>query len=140
MKTGRDEGHALVEAVLIGLLLVVPVVWLLSTLSTIHAAALATASAAREAGFEAARAADISAAKRGIAAASAEAMADHGLEPDRATIRWAPDQSWARGGTIQIEVTYRVPVVAAPFLGTLGGPSIPVSAQHVARIDPYRSR
>lgn len=135
-----DAGHAMVEAVLLGLILLVPVIWMLSVFSELHAAALATSSAAREAGFEAARSDDALSADEEIMTSVRTAIVDHGLKPSRADFAWTPTEGWRRGGAVEIVVTYRVPVFQAPLLGAVTEPSIAVDARHVTSIDPYRSR
>ena len=141
MSAGRgDPGHALVEVVILGLVLLVPVIWMLSVLSELHAAALATTSGVREAGFEASRSGDALSAEEGISSSVRAAIADHGLEPDRADLAWTPAEGWRRGGAVEIVVSYRVPVFQAPLLGAVSEPSISVDARHVTSIDRYRSR
>ena len=136
----RDEGHALIEVLLLGLLLLVPLVWVLTVASQLHTAVLATAAAAREAGFEAARSPDAGAADAGIRTAVAGALDDQHLEPGSARIAWAPDAAWERGAFVEIVVSYPVPVLQMPLLGEVTHPTIVVTGRHIARIDPYRSR
>ena len=135
-----DCGHALIEALLLGMLLLVPVVWMLSVFSELHAAALGTTSAAREAAFEAARSPDAIEADRQVTRMTDRSIADLGLNPDLVEVTWAPARGWARGATIEVLVTYRVPAFQAPLLGHITEPAIAVSARHVATIDRYRSR
>jgi Na+-transporting methylmalonyl-CoA/oxaloacetate decarboxylase gamma subunit len=129
---------ATLETFLLGLLLLVPLIWVLGVLSEVHRAALATTAAAREAGFDAARAATPAEAEARVDAAVAAALADQGVDPRRADVGWTADLS--RGGHVELRVSYGVSVLQAPFLGSAGGPVISVSASHVARVDPYRSR
>lgn len=135
-----EEGSALVECILVALLLLVPLIWLLGVLSDVHRGALASAAAAREAGADAARTSSLSDADHRIDVAVARAFADQGLDPDAAVVHWTAAPDLARGGAVEIEVTYPVPVFQAPFLGRASGPAISVTARHVTRIDPYRSR
>jgi Na+-transporting methylmalonyl-CoA/oxaloacetate decarboxylase gamma subunit len=134
----NERGMAMVETLLLGLLLLVPLIWTLGVLSDLHRAALATTTAAREAGFDAARAATHGEAQARIDDAVAAALADHGVDPGRARVEWTSDLS--RGGEVELRVSYDVPVLQAPFLGSVGGPAVTVSASHVARVDRYRSR
>lgn len=135
----NERGSALVETLLLGLLLLIPLIWALGVLAEVHGAALATTAAAREAGFDAARASTPSEAQRRIDAAVAAAFADHGLDPAGARVDWTPS-GLGRGAALELRVSYEVAVAQAPFLGSVSGPSISVSATHVARVDPYRSR
>lgn len=135
-----ESGHALVEALLLGLLLLVPVAWMLSVFAELHAAALATTSAVREAGFEAARAPDPISADRSMLTSIEAAVSDHGLDPDLVSVTWEHADGWSRGGSIEVMVTYDVAAFQAPLLGRITQPSIPVTARHVTTIDRYRSR
>ena len=136
----RDErGQALIETLLLGLLLMAPLLWGLGVLSDLHRNALAATAAAREAGFEAARASDAVTALREAEKAVAVAFGDHGLDPRDATLRWSLDRL-ERGASVEILVSTSVPVLQAPFLGSVSGPTIGIDAKHVARIDPYASR
>lgn len=134
-----DKGQALIETLLLGLVLMAPLLWALGVLADVHRNALATSAAAREAGFEASRADDPGAARREAERAVARAFADHGLAPREATLRLST-RGLERGATIEIVVSTEVPVLQAPFLGRVSGPSIGVDAKHVARIPPYASR
>jgi Na+-transporting methylmalonyl-CoA/oxaloacetate decarboxylase gamma subunit len=140
---------------LLGLVLIVPLIWALGVLSELHRAALATTAAAREAGFDAARAASPADAERRVDAAVVAALTDHGLDPraaavvaaltdhgldPRAAAVTASAAGLERGSAVEVRVVYEVPVLQAPFLGSVGGPSIEVTATHVTRVDPYRSR
>ena len=140
MRNPRDEsGLAIVETLLLGLLLLVPLIWGLTVLSELHRAALATTAAAREAGFDAARASTLPEAQRRVDAAVAAAFADHGLDPADARVEWVrPDL--VRGAAVEVEVSYAIAVFQAPFLGRVAGPEVWVKASHVARVDRYRSR
>ena len=140
MPTGRESGHALIEVLLLGLLLLVPVIWLLTVFGQLHGAALATTSAAREAGFEAARSDDHWSADAAVHRLVLQTIRDQGLDPDAVEVAWSPAEGWRRGGTIEVRVTYEVPVFQAPLLGAVSEPTISVSAAHVATIDRYRSR
>ena len=140
MSVGRESGHALIEVLLLSVVLMVPVAWLLSVFGELHAAALGTSAAAREAGFEAARASDASSADQAVAQLVKQAVDDHGLDPQRVDVEWSPAAGWMRGGSIEVLITYEVPVFQAPLLGSVSEPAVSVTAAHVATIDPYRSR
>jgi hypothetical protein len=134
----RESGQAMIETILLGLLLLVPLVWMLGVLADIHRTSLAATAAVRAAGFEAARSATAPDAALAIDEAVARAFVDHGLEPSDVVVDWR--SSLDRGERVEIEIGYPVPVAQAPLLGRVGGPSLWVRARHVARVDPYRSR
>ncbi len=136
----RELGSSLIETMLLGLLMLVPLLWVLGLLADVQRGALASTAAAREAGFEAARSNDVSAADRAVHNAVHQAFADQGLPPSEAGVRWTSDPGFPRGGKVEVRVSYEVTVLQMPFLGRVAGPYISVDASHVARIDPYRSR
>lgn len=140
MKARRELGQALVESILLGLVLLVPLVWGLGVLAQLHSAALASTAAVREAAFDAARTSGMADADRAIQSAIARAFADNGLDPSQAHVQWTSSTGLERGGTVEIRVEYPVSALQAPFIGGIEGPAIWVGASHVARIDPFRSR
>lgn len=134
-----QRGQAMIETILVGLLLLVPLIWVLGVLADIHRTSLAATAAVREAGFEAARATRGPDAARAVDRAVAEAFLNQGLDPGPARVRVSTG-GLRRGGAVEVEVSYPVTVAQAPLLGRVAGPSILVRARHVARIDPFRSR
>ena len=138
--TRNDRGIAVVETLLLGLLLLVPLIWVLGVLADLHRGALAAAAGVREAGFDAARSTTFANADRAIDAAVRRAFLDQGLDASRVKVQWTAAAGLARGGTVEVEVSYPVTVLQAPLLGKVAGPSVWVEARHVARIDLYRSR
>jgi hypothetical protein len=134
----RADGFALVETIMLGLLLLIPLIWTLTVLADIHRTALAATAAAREAGFEAARSTHGASAQRAVDRAVAEAFANQGLDPAIARVHMSG--TLERGAPVEIEIAYPVTVLQAPLLGRVAGPSVWVRAEHVARVDPYRSR
>ena len=138
--TSDERGQALIESVLLGLLLIIPIVWGLMVLAEVHRAALATTSAAREAGFDAARSGDLTAADSSVERAVGLALTNHGLDAADSNIRWSAPDGLERGARVEVHVTYPVGVVRFPFFGEVTGPSILVRSTHVARVDPFASR
>ena len=137
----KDErGQALIESLLLGMLLIIPIVWVLMVLADVHRSALATTSAAREAGFDAARSSDLSSAAKSVERAAELALGNHGLDADESNVRWTAPDGLERGARIEVHVAYPVPVVRFPFLGEVSGPSVWVRSTHIARVDPFASR
>ena len=139
MNPRGQHGRSLIEAILLSLLLLVPMIWALGVLSNLHRGALAATAAAREAGFEAGRSASLNEANREVVEAVDQAFADHGLDAHDAEVEYSL-AGLDRGGSVEVQVKYPVTVLQAPLLGRVAGPSIWVDASHVAIIDPYRSR
>ncbi len=136
----KEDGHAVLEAIVFGLVLLVPVFWMLAVVAELHAVALGASSASREAGFEAARTTSRVEGDRRVMEIVARTMNDHGLDHNRSSVRWVPAPGWRRGGQIEVVVAYSVPAFQIPLLGELPEPSLVVTARHVATIDRYRSR
>jgi hypothetical protein len=135
-----EEGQALIESVLLGLLLLVPIIWGLMVLTDVHRAALASTSAAREAGFDAVRSISLSTAEDSIEQAAMLALENHGLDSDEATVRWSAPLGLERGATVEVRVAIPVRVIRLPFADISSGPSVWVRSTHVARVDPFASR
>ena len=133
-----EEGLALVESVVLGTVLLVPLIWLLTVLSSVHAAALGTNSAVREAGHLVARTMG-EADRSEVEDVVQQALRNHGVD-DPGRIRLEASRGYARGSPVELSVSYDVPVFDAPFLDISWGPSVTVISRHTARIDPYRSR
>lgn len=134
----EQEGFALVEAILLALVLIVPLVWLLGMLAHVHRAALGTTAAAREAGFAVARDTTGTAGPSGIDMAVARALRDQHLDVRRARVGVSLPNGTERGGAVHIEIVYPVPMLDLPIFDRL--PSISVSVEHDVIIDRYRSR
>lgn len=135
-----ERGQALIESVLLGMLLIVPIVWALMVLADVHRAALAVTSAAREAGFDAARSGDPMAADGSVDRAVGLALENHGLDAVDSMVRWSAPDGLERGARVEVHIAYPVGVVRFPFLGEVSGPSVWVRSTHVARVEPFASR
>lgn len=139
MKPRGADGQALIETVLLGLLFIIPLIWALTILADLHRAALAATAAVREAGFEAARSVNLQDAESVVSKSVEEAFRNHGLAASGAKVSLSAG-ALQRGATVEVSVSYSVPVLQAPFLGSVSGPSIEIRARHLTRVDPYRSR
>lgn len=139
MSRRDDIGQALVETLLLALVFLVPLLWLLASLSHVHRAALAASAAAREAGFEAARSPARASAGEAVDLAVHRAFEDHGLPSEHVRLQWTTT-GLERGGRLEVRVSYPVPVLRVPFLAAASGPVVWVRARHSARVDPFRSR
>ena len=138
--TGDERGSALLETILLGLLLFIPLLWALGVLSELHRSSLASTAAAREAGFDAVRMSDRATASDAIDRAVERAFRNHGLDPSQVRVEWRGNKDLQRGSAVRIVVEYPVSVLSAPFLGRVSSLSIWVRTEHVARVDPYGGR
>jgi hypothetical protein len=135
-----ERGSAVTESILLSVILLVPIIWLLSTLASVHAAALAASAAARDGSTMAAQAPDSSTALLTARHAAMDAFSAHGLDPTKVDLQLELPPDMARSRPVRVEITYRVPAFELPFFGEIVGPSIPIHASHISRIEPYASR
>ena len=132
-----DDGNALVEFTYLAVLLMIPLVYVLTTVFLVQRAAFAVTEAARQAGRAYVQA---ETPEQGYAVASAAvqlAMGDQGLEPAGPPMVDAAD-GLAPGATVRVTVTHEVTL---PLIGGLFGevqPHIPVRATHVQVVDRFR--
>lgn len=138
-RSSGEHGLALVETILVSVVMIVPLMAVLATLSDLHRGALAVSAAAREAGFEAARSDTVTQADLAVDVAVRVALSDHGIDVREAGVSWT-SAGFRRGGRVEVEVKLPVQVLQLPFLGAASEPRIWLNARHVARIDPYMSR
>ena len=137
-----DSGSASVEFLSVGVLLLVPLVYLVLALGQIQHAVLGVEGGARHAARTIAQAeshdAGLAAADRALLVAAADA----GLSPDalRVTIRCTPDPGacdTARGTvTVQVDATVPLPL-APPFLGLDVGLGVPISARAAQPVSAF---
>lgn len=137
VRVQNESGTAVIESVILGIVLILPTIWLLSVLGSVHSAALATNSAVREAGAVVSSALD---APRDLDALAEETLRNHGLDPAAGGLEVSAPDGFTRGAAVHIAISYRVAVFDPPFLGARIGPAVTVRSRHIARIDPYRSR
>lgn len=123
----------MIEVLVLGLILIVPVVWLLGVLAEMHRAALATNSAAREVGWELTRGSS----PVGVDLAAATAFDDHGLGAGLARVTWRGRLE--RGAVVTVTVAYPVRVASFPLLGRVSTPVVWVRATHHAHVPAHRS-
>ena len=139
----RERGSALVEFTFLGVLLVVPLVYLVLTLARIQAGAYAASTAAREAGraFVTADSAD-RAEDRALAAARI-AFEDQGFTPHQATLALRCDGTpcLRPEGRVEASTAVTVPLPLVPaFARDVLPLQVPIRASHVAVVDRFRGR
>ena len=71
--------------------------------------------------------------------AAAEALRGHGKSEARMTITWE-DARLVRCQPVTAVVTYRVPLITVPWLGSFSGGGRSTSARHREIVDPYGRR
>jgi len=140
--SGRDEGRAIVEFVFLGVLLLVPLVYLVLVIARVQAAAFAVSTAAREAGraFTTARH-DADAYPRAQAAAGIS-FEDYGFGADGGLVISCDGAPCLRPqGRVSARATIDVRLPLVPdFLAGALPTSVPVTATHVAAVDRFAGR
>ena len=142
--TGRawladERGNAVIEFIVIGLLVIVPLLYVVTTAMTVQAATSASTVAVREAA-RAFTTADSPATGQARARLAAEvAFADHGFTLPDAALRLSCSGTGclAPGGSVQVGIDWRLPLpwVPAGLTTTL---ALPIAVEHTAPIDAYR--
>jgi Flp pilus assembly protein TadG len=139
--TALDErGSAVVEFVVLGVLLLIPLVYLVMMLARVQAGSYAVSQAAREAG-RAFVTADAEGSATGRAQAAARvAFADHAFEDSgRVTITCDGTPCLRPDGQVVTAATVRVPLPLVPsFVRDVIPLSVPVSASHLSTVDRFR--
>ena len=138
--TGRrcDDGSAMLEFVWLSVLLMVPLVYVLTTTFQVQRAAFGVTEAARQAGRAYATAESDPEGRARAQAAAQLALQDQGValtEP----LRLEPSDGVAPGSVVRVEVVHRVPLplIGGLFRGVVP-PNIPVRASHVAVVDRFK--
>ncbi len=136
----QERGSAVVEFVVLGVLLLVPLVYLVLVLARVQSGAFAVSQAAREAGRAFVTAStDEEAAPRAEAAARIS-FEDHDFaDTGRLTVACASDPCLGPDARVRTTATVSVPLPLVPAFVRGSVPlSVPVSATHVATVDRFR--
>lgn len=137
-----DDGNAVVEFVVLGLLLLVPVVYLVVTLGRIQAASFATDGGARSAARIFVTAQDD--ARGGALATSAARLAllDHGFAPgtDAVAVSCSAAPCLTPQGRVVVRVSVDVVLPGVPAaLDAVVPTHVTVRSTHVATVDRFRA-
>lgn len=132
---GDEDGQAGAEVIAGCIVLVIGLVFVFSNLWMVLDAKMAVSGAARNAAQ-----AYVEQNSASEAESAAQTVARSSLAP-RFSDRWRAETQmdrFARCQPISVRVSVTLPLIAVPFLGSLGGTKT-VSATHASRIDPFRS-
>lgn len=142
MSQRDDSGSALVELTWLGVLLLVPILWIVVSVFEVQRGAFATSGAARAAGRAYALAPTDAAGWAGAQAAAQQALADHGVpgQPLRLTVscRPSPSDCHAPGSVVTVSVHSGVDLPLLPDVLGGGSPSFALSASHTVPIGQFR--
>lgn len=139
--TRQERGSAVVEFVALGVLLLVPLVYLVLMLSRVQAGAFAVSQASREAGRAFVTAAEGETAVARAQAAARISFADHDFaDTGQLTIACAASPCLSPDARIRTTATVSVPLPLVPAFVRGAVPlAVPVSASHVSTVDRFRS-
>lgn len=137
-----DRGSASIEFITAGLLLLVPLVYLILTLGALQSAALATEGAARQAARVFVQAESTAAGTAAAQRALDLALADHGVDPSAVSLAISctpnPGQCHTRRGWVTVDVSVRVPLPLVPPVFDLRVPlAVPVEASATQQVSRF---
>lgn len=138
-----ERGSALVEFVFLAVLVMVPLFYLVMTLSRLQAGAYAASTAAREAGRAFVTATSDRDAEGRAKAAAGISFADQGFRDDEAQLTVGCDGSpcLRPEGRVWVAVRVMVPLPLIPSFAREVVPlAVPVAATHLAVVDRFRGR
>lgn len=137
---GLEEGSAIVEFVFLGVLLLIPLVYLTLMIARVQAGSYAVAQAAREAGRAFVTAEGDDTAYGRAQAAAAIAFADQGFAgTGTVTTSCAATPCLSPENTITVEAAVLVPLPLIPsFARNVIPLEVPVSSTHVVTVDRFR--
>jgi len=137
-----DEGSASLEFITAGLVLLLPLVYLVLTMSSIQAGAFAVEGAARQAARVYVQSPNVAAANAAASRAVEFALADYGLDADAVTVsvscRPSPSQCLQRRGFVTVVVTTTVALPLVPPVLDLDVPlSVPISSTATQQVSRF---
>ena len=138
-----EGGTAVVEFVFLAVVLMVPLFYLVMTLSRVQAGSYAASTAAREAGRAYVTARDDSSAVSRAEAAARVAFEDQGFRAADARLTMACDGTPCLRPDGRVELTTRVvvPLPLVPSFARRVVPlELPITASHVVVVDRFRGR
>ncbi len=138
---GPERGSAVVEFVVLGLLLLVPLIYLVLMMARLQAGAYAVSMAGREAGRVFVTAPDETSALARADAAARIALADHRFGPEESTVQITCTEApcLTPGGAVRVHVAVQVPLPLVPAFARGAIPlQVPVSADALATVDTFR--
>jgi len=134
-----DNGSALIEVVVLGLLVLLPMAYVVLAVFEVQRAAYAMTAAAREAGRALVTAPSQATAVPRARAAAAVALSDQGLGAGREQVQVeCPAMCLQPGASVTIRVSTRVPLPFVPDVFGRDLASVAVAASHDAVVDRFR--
>lgn len=142
MKQRSDDGSAVVELVWLGILVLVPVLWIIVSVFQVQGGAFAVSTAARSAGRAFALAPDDASGRRAAEAAARQALDDQGLDAQSFDVKVSctpyPQQCHSGTSVISVRVDSRVTLPLLPSFFGSDRPSFVLDATHTVPIGQYQ--
>ena len=142
MSRRSDQGSALVELTWLGILLLVPVLWIVVSVFEVQRGAFATSGAARAAGRAYALAATDAEGHARASAAARQALADQGLpgQPLHLSVSCSPVPANCHtpGSTVTVVVRSQIDLPLLPDVVGGGSPSFALTSTHTVPIGQFR--
>ena len=136
-----EQGSALVELTWLGLLLLVPLLWIVLSVFEVQRGAFAVSGAARAAGRAYALAPSDAVGQARAQAAANQVLVDHGVgdQPLGLVVNCAPaGDCHAPGAVITVDLRSRVDLPLLPDVLGAGAPSFALNASHTVPIGQFR--
>jgi hypothetical protein len=134
-----DRGSAVLEFIVVGVLVLIPIAYLVLSVMRVQAAVFASTQAVREAARAFVTADSATRAQQRAVSAARLAFVDQGfaLPAQALTVRCRPTACLTPGGTIDVEANWAVPL---PWLPATFGDvaAVPIRAAHTLPVDTYR--
>lgn len=141
MRRRSESGSAVVEVVWLGILLLIPMVWIVLSVFEVQRGAFAVSGAARAAGRAYALAPSDALGRDRAQAAAHQVLVDHGVgdQPLGLVVTCAPaGDCHAPGAVITVDVRSRVDLPMLPDVLGGGAPSFALNASHTVPIGQFR--
>ena len=142
MRRSRERGSALVEFSWLGILLLVPLLWIVLSVFEVQRGAFAVSAAARAAGRAYVLADSDALGERRARAAARQALADQGVaeQPLTVTVRCTPYPRSCHAGTsvVTVHVASRVDLPWLPDSLLGGTPSFALDAEHTVPVGQFQ--
>lgn len=130
----RDRGGSLIESLLLGVVLLLPIAFVVVEFGEIQRAAIGISAASREGGRAFVTASSPSEANERAELAIRRVLSLHRLDPGRSVV--SIDGRLTRGGEVRVHVEYRTPKVPVPLIGEI--PGITLRSAHLEQVDRHR--
>lgn len=137
-----DEGSASLEFITVGMLLLLPIVYLVLAMASLQAGAFSVEGAARQAARVYVQSATLAEANAAATRAVEFALADYGLSTDDVIVAVSctpqPSNCLQRRGFVTVTVTTRVPLpLVPPVLDLDVGLSVPVTSTATQQVSRF---